>query len=559
MGIPFYFRKVVRHFPHVIHGAKPAKSARLFLDFNGIIHTCAALLKEESVAAAASADDFEPRLIARVCEYVGVVVATAQPSALLFISIDGIPSTAKVQQQRRRRYCSAIEASVSASPVVWDSNAISPGTPFMARLAIALATMCAKESGWAAERVLSDSLAPGEGEHKIIEYIRSHPPPAGTTDLVYGLDADLIMLSVLESTPITLMRETQAFEQQPAKQQQPATQNQKQSGKQQPAKHQNQQNQPAHRPFTFMDITQFREVLRSHLASEYGISGDDATHVYVFLCFFIGNDFLPALSFLKLQEDGLETIMHAYRQCEDAGSILIKTGSSYKINYHMLWRWMEVLQKTEDAAFMAVHNAYMRSHRAQLLRQSNRRIAYVDPSAKMFVRATSSAWRLDYYHYLLDPSADSPCVEYACRQYLEGLQWLVDLYFHQAIHAPGWYYSYNYSPTILDVYNYMTSQLSELPVAHAPAALKAAYARHEIPDTELLLLAILPPASLPDDLRPVSSDPRYGVVHLFPRSFPLQMYLRRQAWECQPLLPQVDVQLLQRARQRLRKGTPAVM
>jgi 5'-3' exonuclease len=538
MGIPFYFRKVVRHFPHVIHGTKPAKSARLFLDFNGIIHTCAALLKEESAAEGggggegASARDFEPRLIARVCDYVGVVVATAQPSALLFISIDGMPSTAKVQQQRRRRYCSALEASVSASPVVWDTNAISPGTPFMGRLAIALAAMCAKESGWAAERVLSDSLAPGEGEHKIIEYIRTHPPPAGTTDLVYGLDADLIMLSVLESTPISLMRETQAFEQAPDK-------------------------SAARRPFTFMDITQFRVVLRSHLASEYGISGDDAVHVYVFLCFFIGNDFLPALSFLKLQEEGLETIMSAYRQCEDSGSILIKTGSSYKINYHMLWRWMEVLQKTEDAAFMAVHNAYVRSHRAQLLRQSNRRIAYVDPSANMFARA--SAWRLDYYHYLLDPSADSPCVEHACRQYLEGLQWLVDLYFHQAIHAPGWYYSFNYSPTILDIYNYMTSQLSALPAAHAPATLKAAYARHEIPDTELLLLAILPPASLPVDLRPIATDPRYGAVHLFPRSFPLQMYLRRQAWECPPLLPQVDFQLLQRARQRLRKGAPAVM
>ena len=59
--------------------------------------------------------------------------------------------------------------------------------------------------------IFSNSNVPGEGEHKIFEYIRENNEES-YTDLIYGLDADLIMLSFrLVKSNMYLLRESLEF------------------------------------------------------------------------------------------------------------------------------------------------------------------------------------------------------------------------------------------------------------------------------------------------------------------------------------------------------------
>jgi 5'-3' exonuclease len=94
---------------------------------------------------------------------------------------------------------------------IFDTNQITPGTDFMLELGEAL-TYAAKNSQYKVGKnvrvVVSDAFVAGEGEHKVLEDIRKNNITDTESICIYGLDADLIMLSLtLPTDNIILLRE----------------------------------------------------------------------------------------------------------------------------------------------------------------------------------------------------------------------------------------------------------------------------------------------------------------------------------------------------------------
>ena len=106
-----------------------------------------------------------------------------------------------MEQQRQRRLKSSQENKI------WDTNQITPGTDFMNRLNQFLK----KEiNHFKIKTILSDSNEPGEGEHKIMKFMDENIDP-NSNNIIYGLDADLIMLSMIRKHKIELLRERTSF------------------------------------------------------------------------------------------------------------------------------------------------------------------------------------------------------------------------------------------------------------------------------------------------------------------------------------------------------------
>ena len=85
---------------------------------------------------------------------------------------------------------------------------------------------------------------------------------------------------------------------------------------------------------------------------------------YVFLCFLLGNDFIPHLSFLNFKSSGLETLLLYYKKIsnEIKENIIFvtknKKGYKYQINYNFITSLFNYLSKIEDKELFECSEQY---------------------------------------------------------------------------------------------------------------------------------------------------------------------------------------------------------
>ena len=411
MGIPAAFRWLSQKYPKIISPVLedqpivmddgtviPVDTTRpnpngeefdnLYLDMNGIVHPCSH--PEDRPAPA----DEEEMMLA-IFKYTDRVVNMVRPKKLLMIAIDGVAPRAKMNQQRSRRFRSAQEAKEKAADKeellkmlkqqnggvlpadtletmtkkAFDSNSITPGTPFMDILAGSLRYWCAykfnTDPGWAKMKVIiSDATVPGEGEHKIMDFVRSqraspdHDP--NTRHVIYGLDADLIMLGLATHEPhFRVLREDVFAQDSRAKicklcgQKGHEERNCRGEAKQKQGEFDEKDDKVAPlKPFIWLHVS----VLREYLAVELSVPGlpfrfdlERAIDDWVFMFCFVGNDFLPHLPALEIRENSIDTLTAIWRDnLPFMGGFVTKDGH---IDLERAQLILNGLAKQEDAIF----------------------------------------------------------------------------------------------------------------------------------------------------------------------------------------------------------------
>lgn len=267
------------------------------------------------------------------------------------MAIDGVAPRAKMNQQRARRFRSAMDAEKEREKALknglelpqdpFDSNAITPGTEFMAKLSVHLKYFIHKkvstDSSWQnIEIILSGHEVPGEGEHKIMHHIRVAKAQPGyhsnTRHCLYGLDADLIMLGLLSHDPhFAILREEVLF-----------------GPSQKMSKELTEQN------FFLLHLS----IVREYLEMEFDGIEEEMTFTYDFerilddfilLNFFIGNDFLPELPSLLINDGALPFVIESYKNYLRSSKSYITKGGI--IDFVALASWIEKLGEFEYRLF----------------------------------------------------------------------------------------------------------------------------------------------------------------------------------------------------------------
>jgi 5'-3' exonuclease len=467
---------------------------------------------------------WETALIDSVIAYIRQLDAIVKPTETLYIAVDGVAPFAKIRQQRARRFKSAVAAAQEAAIVAaargvpyaptprWDTNAITPGTSFMAALATALRTYA---SSAPSRIVVSPADVAGEGEQKIMAFLRARKPADA---VVYGLDADLIVLALWGSattpTRIDLFREETEFN-------------------------------GAVKTNT-LDEEQFLYLDIQHLAAAlFATHARTDTTQNAFLCDFVGlmnllgNDFCPHGMTLKVRDNGVEEVLEAYARLPESAQPLVDAARA-RYNVTTLRTLFADWVTTEQAALLrsVVKKLTARVGGARGSNEERALAAYQDTPVTWAAESClverivvpdkekpQYALRRDWTARYDDAALMGAAPETAAAAYLDALSWTLAYYAGVDVDL-HWYYPWLLPPRQATIAQLLETQTTLEPPLTTRRAIK--------PQEQL---AMVLPATSFDLLPRMYARLIHDHPHAFPVSWDYYSFGRRFMWECEPQIP----------------------
>lgn len=448
MGIPVYFKTILREHSHsILH--KPDHVHNLFFDLNCLIHPC---------CSSVSSND-ETEMIDTIKTSIKELITYTNVSELIYISIDGPAPRAKMEQQKKRRYKNIY------STKLWDTNAITPGTYFMKRLNKELHSFIQTLS-FHGKIILDDSENPGEGEHKILHYLQTHKSQLNPKiNIIYGLDSDLIMLSLVsEYKHIFLLRERTDYN-----------------------------IEDLQETYIYLDISILRNtILKTFNLSYTSLSSQTIINDYIFMCFFLGNDFIKNIPSLSLRYNGYDHILSCYKTLQKRYNgyfYLVNQSSNSLIYLPFLKEWIHELSLHEDnyiqkiiyirnkqslqmkckyqlhyeefLTYCNTHNDCFEKNKYDFLcnKITDRKdyelmfenIPLLDISDEDKIFKNINQWKKNYNQYMRSTNIELSSMY---ELYLQSIVWTTHYYF-KSCYSWSHHYPYDFSPTLYDFSKYL--------------------------------------------------------------------------------------------------------
>lgn len=423
-----------------------------------------------------------------ICESINKIINIAKPKKRVILCVDGPAPNSKQKQMRQRRFSSAQETPYGT----FDRNSITPGTKFMDMLSKYIDWYIRKmvSTHWNnIEVVFSNEKVPGEGEHKLINYIRKYGVK-NESYCIHGMDADLIMLSLGTQFPNMYILRDEVKSEKPS--------------------------------FYLLNIGNIRIQLIKMLKwdeEKVPFNTDIAIYDFIFMCFVVGNDFLPNIPGIEIILGGIDFMIDIYK------IIGASYGHLTKIYKNKLY-----FRKNVFAIFLATLSQYEKDVFEDKLKDNNKYFPdkILEKNSKEG-KVDMNGYRKDYHKKCFN----SENIEKVCHEYLEGLQWVLSYYIY-GVPDWKWKYKYHYAPFTIEIAKHLkTFKFIEYTKTHPTLPF-------------IQLLSVLPPKSAHLLPKPLDVILKTRLNEYCPEILNIDLSGKRQKWEGVVLLPTIDYSIVEK-------------
>ena len=588
MGIPSYFSHIVSKYRKIIKSMETLLHVNnLYMDCNSLIYDA---VKNNPTYEKGRNKEYERELIVAVCNKIDYYVGLLNPRDRVFVAFDGVAPVAKLSQQRDRRYKSwytgQIQRDIDGNlyKETWNTSAITPGTKFMKDLNESVVDYFLKKNSnnstsCKLEYIVSTSSVCGEGEHKIFEYMRKHPEYHNAPDivtLVYGLDADLIMLTLNHlhiSKNLYLFRDTPEFIKSLDS------------------------TLDANKDY-LLDIPELAESIVKYIHNYDDVreagetkkivenrelkSIDENVHTnrikdYIFMCFLLGNDFLPHFPAVNIRTVGIEIILNVYRETLGKTNKFLINGM--KIQWKNFGEFIKNIADREDDLMIDEHkrrdkmakrfggsgggggynnmhgrngrndkNQFINTNKPTILGSTDEvlgvddikkmddllMLPMKDRSVEKYINPFEKDWEYRYYKALFNLEITDERRRQISVNYLEGLEWTFYYYIQGCIDW-RWCYNYHYAPLFKDLVKYIPQIDTQFITP----------SQHKSIEDLVQLCYVLPKANL--NLLPIEVNVVLfqRLEHLYGDDYEFKWAYCKYFWESHADLPRLNIETLE--------------
>jgi 5'-3' exonuclease len=382
----------------------------------------------------------------------------------VYLSLDGVPTISKIMEQRHRRYIGEIinhqiskkiniykfpdklseeypydYSTYNKTKFTFLKLNISPGTTFMKQLVKSI-----KSHTFPVNIQINDDTISGEGEYKIINYIRTYSNLFINKKItIYSPDSDMILLCSILPNEIEIIRYDQ------------------------------QQNQD------YVLSTEIFKLLISEYITNINKINQNIIDDIIFIFTIFGDDFLPKLEAIQVNNH-YEKVLDIYKKIYTENYIIYSDDNIKKINLKQLQTFFNELQKLELPNLLSMFNI-QKSNKLTLDTISTKEYTRKknssfndDPLDKKIINNVNKdihdsnyleeQYSVKYYLYPKNTFYNKYLInkDNAVKEYVNGLSWVFDYYFNGILNY-NWYYPYQKAPFIEDIVEYL-NKLSLLPI-----------------------------------------------------------------------------------------------
>ena len=512
MGIPSYFKRLCTTIPGLVGRNRPNNNL-LYFDFNCLIYHVLRRPDREPYNTL-DKDEWERKFLNDIIRYTLKVINLVGADKGAHIFLDGVVPMAKIKQQRMRRFRSAAAATAAATATEsqseqqpkqeygFNTNALTPGTEFMDKLADRLRRCVNEHKPIDQNWTVSDTKDYGEGEHKIMTYMRTDPEALlSDTHVIYGLDADLIVLALWHyaktGKDIYLFREDM------------------EAGE-------IQRDCLGEEKFVWFSITALAEYLKTQI-------GSTKLEDYCATMMILGNDFIPTSMTFRIKDGGHEELMEIIKNSD----WLYKDGEINKQGYYELF---SLLGTDEHKRMISGVRRKLQTIGDWSSNPENMPLKWrveecfinqrFDKNQNKNVYYLKSDWK-DIYTEKIFRSKEKE--HEATEEYLKGMLWIVDYYNGKTV-LDSWFYPWSHPPLWETICNYMSTRTS-WPELDAPTI-----SNRITPEEQLALVLPLDSWYLQPPTSKYIKLPIYA-PEWFPVDFHTNSMGKRWLWECEPEIP----------------------